>query len=599
MNYHKPEFDYETIIQNDLSRWSAHRYFVYDLVCSIKPEIIADLHTCEGTSFFTLCQAVKDNKLQTRLTAIYVTGNEISGEFFDEYNRSVFMKVRDKFYKDLDISLISDIPQNTMTHFEDGSIDLLNINNDYANSTGIGDFQRWINKLSENGIILLHGIYDSDSQTAQLWKDLKSDFDTMEFSHSYGLGILFITRKVYESYSYLEEIWQRYYQTLEENERIFQQWKLKESEVRELENQIKELKLKEQNSINFQLNFLGGAARAKRLYIDTKLGFKLLIRNGIKEFGKRFYWYIKGKRFNYELNENNPAVRDARTSIENNDFAGGSAGNTAAVCIIVKNEAPYLLEWMAYYLALGFDRLVIYDNESTDNTRQIIQNARINDERIEYIYWQDIKGYSPQLTAYNDAIKRIDTEWIAFFDIDEFLVLKDHKNINEFLAGFDMETTAIAISWFMFGSSGYELYSNDLVIRRFTKCPNPKFPNNSFIKTIARRDAIKYMEIHTAELTRGMYRKANGDPVVILDYMLTPVPCHDAAQLNHYVLKSKEEYLKKRMRGDGSEASNSKEKYIKYTDELWAEHDRNEHSDFSIQSMIKPTIKFMDKLGKS
>jgi Glycosyl transferase family 2 len=45
-----------------------------------------------------------------------------------------------------------------------------------------------------------------------------------------------------------------------------------------------------------------------------------------------------------------------------------------AICLIVKNEAPYLLEWIAYHRVIGVDRFLIYNNDSTDETSSILEH---------------------------------------------------------------------------------------------------------------------------------------------------------------------------------------------------------------------------------
>ena len=44
-----------------------------------------------------------------------------------------------------------------------------------------------------------------------------------------------------------------------------------------------------------------------------------------------------------------------------------------AICAIVKNEGRYLEEWIDYHLGIGVQKFFIYDNESTDSTKDILQ----------------------------------------------------------------------------------------------------------------------------------------------------------------------------------------------------------------------------------
>ena len=47
-----------------------------------------------------------------------------------------------------------------------------------------------------------------------------------------------------------------------------------------------------------------------------------------------------------------------------------------AVASMQRNEAPYILEWFAYYLINGINHFVIYNHMSTDETPQIYERLK-------------------------------------------------------------------------------------------------------------------------------------------------------------------------------------------------------------------------------
>ena len=102
------------------------------------------------------------------------------------------------------------------------------------------------------------------------------------------------------------------------------------------------------------------------------------------------------------------------------------------VCAIAKNEGPYFKEWIEWHLSQGVDKFYIYDNESTDGTKDILK-PYIEQGVVEYKYWP---GYRRQLAAYDDCLEhhRFDSRWIAFIDLDEFIVPVRDKSIPDFLA---------------------------------------------------------------------------------------------------------------------------------------------------------------------
>ena len=89
-----------------------------------------------------------------------------------------------------------------------------------------------------------------------------------------------------------------------------------------------------------------------------------------------------------------------------------------AVVAIMKNEAPYLKEWMDYHILAGVDHFYIYDNDSPDNQREILQ-PYINTGIVTYKF---LPGLRQQMTAYNDAVKnyKFFCRYMAFIDGDEF-----------------------------------------------------------------------------------------------------------------------------------------------------------------------------------
>lgn len=134
------------------------------------------------------------------------------------------------------------------------------------------------------------------------------------------------------------------------------------------------------------------------------------------------------------------------------------------LCCIAKDEDNYIDEWIRYNLKLGFDKIVIYQN----NWRAKIPYD-IKDNVILISFDTDSKF--AQQSAYNDCIERFYKEfsWIAFFDVDEFLVIKKYPCVNQWLqeySGFD----SIGVNWKYFGDNGIkEVSDSNYSVTRFTK----------------------------------------------------------------------------------------------------------------------------------
>jgi glycosyltransferase involved in cell wall biosynthesis len=255
---------------------------------------------------------------------------------------------------------------------------------------------------------------------------------------------------------------------------------------------------------------------------------------------------------------------------------------TAALCAIMKNEGPYILEWVAFHRVLGFNEIFIYDNDSTDNTSELLAclgAAGI----VNAIAWPSVQGIAPQRAAYADVLPRVKSDWVCFIDADEFVNLKVDDSIQAFLRRFPESASAIAMNWRLFGSSGLLTFDTELVTHRFTRCSQRLARVNRHCKTIARVRDVEEMHIHRCFLKHGLYVDETGSEVEVVRWGLTPSTRTDLVQVNHYVVKSREEYELKRLRGNANRALGEVDKFRRLDQKFFLAHDVNDESDLSIQ----------------
>lgn len=256
---------------------------------------------------------------------------------------------------------------------------------------------------------------------------------------------------------------------------------------------------------------------------------------------------------------------------------------SSSVCMIAKNEAPYLVEWVAYHRLLGFKEVIVYENNSDDNSALILKSLA-DAGKITYRPWLLGKNESPQETAYRDAVRRARTDWILFIDCDEFLVLHEHNHVNDFLAPFHArkEVTAIGLNWRVFGSSGQSGNDGRLVTERFTKAATDDFVPNRHLKSFLRvRKIGRLIHMHISQ-TSGKVVHASGRDLNMENWGLSDEVDLSVAQVNHYYTKSLEEYQIKKRRGQGGAGENQPELKYWYSDEVFHIHDRNDLEDLSI-----------------
>ena len=256
-----------------------------------------------------------------------------------------------------------------------------------------------------------------------------------------------------------------------------------------------------------------------------------------------------------------------------------------SVVSILKNEAPYLKEWLDYHLVAGVDHFYLYDNDSPDNQLEVA-TPYIEAGLVDYF---KVPGKFMQMVAYNDAVKnfKFQSRYLAFIDGDEFIFPKTNRGVveivDEILSQND-DAGGLAVNLHQFGSNG-EIqadYSRG-VLERFTRrAPNnwiiPLKENNlpggnAHVKTIANPRTIDFLYLpHSAVYFNGFYA-VNENGGVVNGPFNNPVTA-DKIVMNHYSVKSREEYARKVNRG----AADHNTYHMEYFDI----NNRNEEFDDSI-----------------
>jgi len=212
---------------------------------------------------------------------------------------------------------------------------------------------------------------------------------------------------------------------------------------------------------------------------------------------------------------------------------------------IAKNETPYIAEWIEYHLLVGVQKFFIYDNESADNLREYLESY-IKDGIVEYNYFP---GNRQQIAAYNDAINRYkySSFWLAFIDIDEFLVPVNNRSIPDFLRNFE-DVPGIEVDQVKYGSSGHEKKTNALVIERFKNHSSLNIFPRLEEKSIVNPRYVLYMTVHIAEYFNGEYSVDTHKHKKTEKYVNRPA-LYDKLRYNHYACKSLEEFVSRTDRG--------------------------------------------------
>ncbi len=139
-----------------------------------------------------------------------------------------------------------------------------------------------------------------------------------------------------------------------------------------------------------------------------------------------------------------------------------------SICLIFKDEANFLKEWISYHLEIGVDHFYLYNNNSTDDYKAII-TPYIDNGVVTLIDWPFQQA---QIAAYKHCFEnyRNESNWISFLDADEFVCLIKHDNIAKWLKKY-VRFPSVTIYWKMFGTGGLLKHDrNKLVIEQYTVC---------------------------------------------------------------------------------------------------------------------------------
>jgi GT2 family glycosyltransferase len=177
----------------DVTSWHGHIPFAFCAVQMLAPELLVELGTWKGDSYCAFAQAVATLGLPTRCYAVDTwEGDEHTGS----YNAQVLDELRD--YHDARYGAFSSLLQSTfddaLSTFDNGSIDLLHIDGCHSYEAVRHDFDAWVPKMSERGVVLLHdtAVREGNFGVWRLWDELEDEFPTFAFAHSHGLGVVLV-----------------------------------------------------------------------------------------------------------------------------------------------------------------------------------------------------------------------------------------------------------------------------------------------------------------------------------------------------------------------------------------------------------------------
>lgn len=243
-----------------------------------------------------------------------------------------------------------------------------------------------------------------------------------------------------------------------------------------------------------------------------------------------------------------------------------------AIVTVMRDEEHYVAEWVSFHRAVGVRHFFVYDDGSKDRSVAILRETLPQSE-LTILPWlfgmRDVRNGLPlnrQVLAFAHAVLNFggDFRWMAFIDMDEFILPKTGRTIEEALAG-AKGFPNISLPWHMFGTSGHKNRPAGPVTRNYTlRCADPmsRLQNAMNFKCIVDPCAVSEVSVHHFHTKEFGDRTANdAGRVFPLDKRKSSeFYSSDHLQLNHYYTRSEQEFMRKIERGGVSPTAWEKRK---------------------------------------
>jgi hypothetical protein len=220
-----------------------------------------------------------------------------------------------------------------------------------------------------------------------------------------------------------------------------------------------------------------------------------------------------------------------------------------SACMMYRDHAGYLEEWIEFHRLVGVERFFLYDNQSSDDHRAVLAPyvdaglVVLHDWPAPFSTGKGMKHVEGLTQAYEHCLRehRADSRWIAFIDVDEFLFSPTGRPVSEILHGYE-QFPAVGVGWVAFGTSGHVAKPPGLVTESYLLRSEDEHLSPKIKSVVDPTRTLRCLSPHHFEYRDGLAVDELRRPI---EGWETDSPSFTELRVNHYWTKSEEEFRRK------------------------------------------------------
>jgi Glycosyl transferase family 2 len=285
----------------------------------------------------------------------------------------------------------------------------------------------------------------------------------------------------------------------------------------------------------------------------------------------------------------------------------GKGNDMHVLMSCVKDEGPFILEFVAHHLVLGFDRVMIASNDCSDGSDDLL-DALARHGYVQHLRQTVKPSDVPQHAGYAKLRRTFgidDATWLMALDVDEFLhVSLGDGRVQALTSAAPAEVDIIVLNAQTYGTDLGGTWQPGRVCAQFTYRLGPHAPPNNSVKCLTRapqrfgvvhnHNMDKYTGTAPLHLMRadGSVTRVAEDSLLKDQIRKYPVAkiSHMMAHFNHYAIKTYDSFALRRQRGRGAASQDqAAAQEPRHNDDYFAQRMDAQHFDDSI-SIYAPAV---------